>query len=219
MSRHTLICLALAAQTFAQSIKGLGVSGGNGSQGGIGCLDNPVLHAQSFITDALIPTAPNTTRQLALGPAPVLSTTNSSATTCTQRRNVIIDASAKGAQQEMVGFGHSWTDSTVTVFNELEPVVLDQVLDDLFGQNGNNMGFMRHTIGSSDMSGQQYSYDDNGPDFNLGEPDSRLANFDLGVHGTAMAKMLARMGDVKGDVFLFGAGMFINICSSKRYAS
>ena len=109
----------------------------------------------------------------------------------------------------MVGFGHAWTDSTVSVFNELEPDVLDQVLDDLFGQNGNNMGFMRHTIGSSDMSGQQYSYDDNGPSFNLGEPDPTFANFDLGPHGTAMVEMIARMGDVKGDVFLFGAGMFM----------
>jgi len=64
---------------------------------------------------------------------------------------------------------------------------------------------MRHTIGSSDMSGQQYSYDDNGPSFNLGEPDPTLSNFDLGPYGTAMAEMIARMGSVKGDVFLFGA--------------
>jgi len=122
------------------------VSGGNGSQGGIGCIDNPVLQAQSFITDALIPTKPNTTRQLARGPAPVLSSTNSTLKTCTQRRNVIIDASPRGAQQEMVGFGHAWTDSTVSVFNQLESAVLDALMEELFGQSGNNMGMILMSI-------------------------------------------------------------------------
>jgi len=65
---------------------------------------------------------------------------------------------------------------------------------------------MRHTIGSSDLSGTQYSYDDNGPSFNLGEPDPTLSDFDLGADGTAMVEMIAKMGSVKGDVFLFGAG-------------
>lgn len=105
----------------------------------------------------------------------------------------------------MVGFGHAWTGSTVTVFESLEPSVLEQVMQDLFGQQGNNMGFMRHTIGSSDLDGNQYSYDDNGPSFNEGEPDLNLANFDIGPHGTAMARMIARMGTIKSDVFLFGS--------------
>lgn len=105
----------------------------------------------------------------------------------------------------MVGFGHAWTDSTVEAFNKLKPAVLDEVFDDLFGEKGNNMGFMRHTIGSSDMSGNQYSYADNGPSYNLGVPDPSLGSFDLGPHGKAMAKMIARMGKYKGDVFLIGS--------------
>ncbi|KAK3620620.1 hypothetical protein LTR56_023279 [Elasticomyces elasticus] len=198
-----LLCLALATHACAQSINGLGVSGGNGSRGGIGSGDRPVRHAQAFITDGLIPSTPNSTRQLAEGPAPVTSRSNASAG-C-GRRVVIVDSSPAGRRQEMVGFGHAWTDSTVDVFNTLEPDVLDQVMQDLFGQDGNNMGFMRHTIGSSDLSGRQYSYDDNGPGFNLGEPDPMLTNFSLGPDGTAMAKMIARMGQYKGDVFLFGS--------------
>ena len=105
----------------------------------------------------------------------------------------------------MLGFGHAWTDSTVQVFNELEPALRAQVMQDLFGQDGNNMGFMRHTIGSSDLSANAYSYDDNGPGFNLGKPDPTLANFALGPYGTRMVEYLAMMGDVKGDVFLYGA--------------
>ena len=97
----------------------------------------------------------------------------------------------------MVGFGHSWTDSATSVFNTLDNDTLANVLSDLFGQNGNNMGFMRHTIGSSDLSGDQYTYDDNGPSFNEGEPDLYLSHFSLGPYGTAQAEFIARMGSVK----------------------
>ena len=200
-----IMLLSLSASSTAQSIAGLGVSGGNGSRGGIGDGAHPVRRAQAFITDALIPTVPNSTRQLAEGPDPVLSHRNATGDSCGNIRNVVVDSSSRGAQQEMIGFGHSWTDSTVDVFNSLEPALLEQVLEDLFGQSGNNMGFMRHTIGSSDLSGYQYSYDDNGPGFNLGEPDPTLSHFSLGRDGTAMAQMIARMGQHKGDVFLFGS--------------
>lgn len=200
-----LLLLTFATAGFAQTIEGLGVSGGDGPRGGLGDGAHVVRRARAIITDALIPYVANTTRTLAEGPAPVLSYHSHSQMECKPRRQVIIDTSKNGAQQEMVGFGHAWTDSTVEVFNQLEPDLFDQVMEDLFGQSGNNMGFMRHTIGSSDLSGaRQYSYDD-GPGFNLGEPDPTLSHFSLGVDGTAMAKMIARMGNYKGDVFLFGS--------------
>ena len=201
-----LLSTFLIFPVVCQSIEGLGVSGGRGPRGGIGDGAHPVKHSKSFITDALIPTKPNTTRQLALGAAPRLVQRNRTSNNgCAARRKVLIDSSSRGARQEMVGFGHAWTGSTVSVFDSLEPEVLDQVMEDLYGQQGNNMGFMRHTIGSSDLDGNQYSYDDNGPNFNEGEPDLDLSNFDIGPHGTAMAKMIATMGDYKGDVFLFGS--------------
>ncbi|KAK3056415.1 hypothetical protein LTR09_002922 [Extremus antarcticus] len=199
------LTLLLANSVAGQSIEGLGVSGGRGPRGGIGDDAHPVRRPQALITDAKIPIAPNTTRQLAPGPAPRLVLHNRTLSTCDNRRAVLIDSSTGGAQQEMLGFGHAWTGSTVSVLDSLDDDVFVQVMRDLFGQEGNNMNFMRHTIGSSDLDGNQYSYDDNGPSFNQGEPDLELANFDLGPHGRAMAKMIARMGDVKGDVFLFGS--------------
>ncbi|KAF2093396.1 glycoside hydrolase, partial [Rhizodiscina lignyota] len=114
--------------------------------------------------------------------------------------SVVID-DAHGQMQEMAGFGHAWTDSTVTVFNELDADVLDQLLTELFGAEGNNMGFMRHSIGSSDLSGENYSYDDT-PD---NEPDLELSHFDIGPHGRAMADMIAKMGEYKSDVTVFGS--------------
>lgn len=192
----------LAGAVSSQSIDGYGVSGGSGPRGGIGDGAHPVLIPQSFITDGYVPLTPNSTRQLASGPAPVFLRSNR---TCSSRRRVVVDSTPSGAQQEMLGFGHAWTDSTVEVFNSLEPDLLDQVMDELFGQDGNNMGFMRHTIGSSDLSGVQYSYDDNGPSFNEGEPDPTLSHFGLTTAGDQMVQLLAKMGDYKGDVFLYGA--------------
>lgn len=204
-----LVSLALSLLLFtrsnAQSIEGLGVSGGTGPRGGIGDGAHPVLSPRAIITDAKIPIAPNTTRQLATGPSPKLVLNNNTASKCAERRRILVDSSEHGAGQEMLGFGHAWTGSTVSVFESLDDDVFDSVMRDLYGQEGNNMGFMRHTIGSSDLDGNQYTYDDNGPSFNEGEPDLDLANFSLGPHGTAMARLIAKMGNYKGDVFLYGS--------------
>jgi O-glycosyl hydrolase len=203
-SSFFVLATSLVSFSACQSIGHLGSLGGNGPSGGIGDKAHPGRHAQSFVTDALYPEQPNTTRQLAEGEAPKL--VKKSSPVCPETRHVIVDSSPEGAQQEMVGFGHSWTDSTVSTFNSLEPDVFDRLMHDLFGQDGNNMGFMRHTIGSSDLSGVQYSYDDNGPHFNQGEPDEEhLPNFDIGVHGRAMADMIAKAGEYKSDIFLFGS--------------
>lgn len=98
-----------------------------------------MLKAQAYITDALIPSAPNQTRQLAKGTPPVLLRSND--TTCPGgTRQVVVDSTPKGARQEMLGFGAAWTDSAVHVFDTLEESLRSQVMDDLFGQDGNNMG-------------------------------------------------------------------------------
>ncbi|KUJ23678.1 glycoside hydrolase, partial [Mollisia scopiformis] len=140
------------------------------------------------------------TRQLSSGPAPVRLSSFPGKDEA--HRNVTIDVARQ--QQEMLGFGHSWTDSAVSLFETLEPSFFNMVMEDLFGQNGNNMAFMRHTVGSSDLSDTYYTYDDNGP-VNQGKPDPGLLNFSLGAAGTRMADMIALMGDYKSDVTLCGS--------------
>lgn len=123
---------------------------------------------------------------------------------CSPPRTILID-DLDGARQQFLGFGFSWTDSSVEVINRLTPPLQHQLFLDLFGKEGINLGMMRHTIGSSDLSGRQYSFDDNGPSFNEGEPDLELQNFSLGQDGTKMAEMIRQMGEYKGDVFLMGS--------------
>jgi O-glycosyl hydrolase len=200
-----IICAAFLQLAVSQKIGSVGTVGGRGPTGGIGDEHRPVKTAAAFITDALIPTTPNSTRQLAKGLAPVkLKAYPKSSSPEASFYNVVIDAKS-GARQELLGFGHSWTDSAVEVLGSLEPAIFDQAMNDLFEQEGNNMGLMRHTIGSSDLSYDQYSYDDNGPSFNGGTPDPDLANFDIGDRGRAMADMIARMSNYKSDVTQFGS--------------
>ena len=98
-----LLLTTLPYLVVSQSIQNLGVSciasaQQCGPRGGIGDGAHPVSNPQSFITDAFIPTRPNTTRQLALGPAPIRLAASPLATAfCPPRRTIIID-SANGAQ-------------------------------------------------------------------------------------------------------------------------
>ncbi|CZT52130.1 uncharacterized protein RSE6_13387 [Rhynchosporium secalis] len=202
---YTFLLTSFAARSIAQSVSDFGSSGGSGPKGGVGDLSRPVLFAQAYITDGKIASEyPDLVlRELTISSPPVLE--KSEANSCNAIRSVVIDDSPEGRRQEMLGFGHAWTDSTVSTFGSLEEDVLDELMAELFGPDGNNMGFMRHTIGSSDMSGTPYSFDDNGPHYNEGQPDPNLENFDLGPEGEAMAKLIARMGDYKSDVFLFGS--------------
>ncbi|OZJ06586.1 hypothetical protein BZG36_00626 [Bifiguratus adelaidae] len=191
--------LTVISPTSAQSIQSIGTSGGNGPKGGIGDCNHPVTTAQAFVTDAVNSEFAKG-RQLAKDATPKLLQKHPGGNVW----DVVVNAKS-GARQEMLGFGHAWTDSTVDVFNQLDADVLDKLMKELYGQDGNNMGLMRHTIGSSDLSGEQYSYDDNGPSFNEGSPDKDLAHFDIGYYGERQAKMIAKMGSYKSDVTLFGS--------------
>lgn len=193
-----LILLLQSTISSGQSVDSVGTSGGSGPKGGLGDASNPVKEALCYITDAKIPDDLNNpdTRLLQKSDAPKLvgDSGSSSSESSGNVRKVKVNAS-NGKRQEILGFGHTWTDSTVENFNKLSSQDYDNLMQDLFSQQGNNMGFMRHTIGSSDLSGSDYSYADGGS----------LDDFNLGNDGTAMAKMLADMGKYKGDVALLGA--------------
>ncbi|KXT17213.1 hypothetical protein AC579_322 [Pseudocercospora musae] len=204
---HVITLAIIISQSAAQSIAGFGSSGGSKSGTSIGDIDNPVLQAEAYVTDARIPNPhkTNDTRRLSGTRPPRLAKGNPDGSTCVPR-SVLID-DLHGAKQEMMGFGMSWTDCTVENLNKLQPGSFHNAMKELFAPHpiGNDMGMMRHTIGSSDMSGRQYSFCDNGPSFNEGEPDLNLETFALGEDGEAMVNMIKIMGEYKGNVFLIGS--------------
>ncbi|OAQ66228.1 glycoside hydrolase family 30 [Pochonia chlamydosporia 170] len=104
-------------------------------------------------------------------------------------------------KQTVKGFGACVTDSTVTAFNRVPSSARAQLFRDLMTSDGINLNLMRHTIASSDLSGDPaYSYDDNN-----NQDDPNLNGFNLGDRGNAMASMLAEMRRLQGGMTLLGS--------------
>lgn len=115
--------------------------------------------------------------------------------------NLTVNDSSDGHKQTIVGFGAAVTDATVTSFNSLSSSDLQSLLNDLLTSSGADFALFRHTIGSSDLSGDPaYTYDDNG-----GSADASLSNFGIGDRGTAMAKLLASMKSIKSSMKILGS--------------
>ena len=79
--------------------------------------------------------------------------------------------------QEIVGFGAAITDASAWLLqNRMTTPQREALLQELFGRNpGIGLSFTRLTMGASDFSLHQYSYDD----MPAGETDSSLAHFSI----------------------------------------
>lgn len=62
------------------------------------------------------------------------------------------DNTTAGRQQTMVGFGAAITDTAVYVLSKLSASQQLSFLNDFFTTTGISLNFMRHTIGSSDLT-------------------------------------------------------------------
>src|SRR2546425_6636142 len=79
--------------------------------------------------------------------------------------------------QEMIGFGAAITDASAWLIqNKLAPAQREALLQELFGPSpGLGLSFTRLTMGASDFSLHQYSYDD----MPAGQTDSTLVHFSI----------------------------------------
>ena len=87
---------------------------------------------------------------------------------------IVVDDTTK--YQEMVGFGAAISDAAALNINRLAPDRREALLRDLFDpDSGIGLSFTRLTIGASDFSPRQYSFDDVPP----GQRDPTLARFSI----------------------------------------
>lgn len=115
--------------------------------------------------------------------------------------DLTIQDTDSGRKQQIKGFGAAVTDATVTAFGQLSADKQSQLLTELMSSDGANFNLIRHTIASSDLSGDPaYTYDDNG-----GQPDTSLSGFNLGDRGNAMVAMLKAMKERNSDVTVLGS--------------
>lgn len=115
------------------------------------------------------------------------------------------DDTSSGYKQTIVGFGAAVTDATVTVFSALPGPKRAALYEELFTTNGPEsvgMSLMRHTVGASDLSSYEYSYDQT-PD-NIA-PDPTCGNFSLEDPGHSMVDMIAEFKKVNPDIRLLGS--------------
>lgn len=142
-------------------------------------------------------TASSSDGQLKLSPAdaPVKGAGNpGSASTW----KLTVDDTPSGRRQQVTGFGAAVTDATVAVFKALSGDQRAAALRDLFSADGLGFSLMRHTIGSSDLSGNVYTYDD-------APNDRSLDKFNLGDDGNAMASLIRDIKSVQRDLTLLGS--------------
>lgn len=120
--------------------------------------------------------------------------------TNTTRWNLTVDDTKSGYKQIIAGFGATVTDATVSTLSSQNNATQKAILQKLVTSDGANFSLMRHTIGSSDLSTEAYTYDDNN-----GTTDNDLSNFSLGDQGTAMAQLLAQMKQLNSDMTILGS--------------
>jgi glucosylceramidase len=89
----------------------------------------------------------------------------------------IIDVDSKKTYQTIDGFGFALTGGSAQLIWKMEPAARAALLQELFADNGNNIGvsYLRLSVGSSDMNGNVFSYDD----LPAGQTDLTMAKFDL----------------------------------------
>ncbi|KAI7969646.1 hypothetical protein EIK77_000893 [Talaromyces pinophilus] len=114
--------------------------------------------------------------------------------------NLTVDDTKSGYKQIIAGFGATVTDATVSTLSSQDNATQKAILQKLVTSDGANFSVMRHTIGSSDLSAEAYTYDDNN-----GTTDNDLSNFSLGDQGTAMAQLLAQMKELNSDMTILGS--------------
>ena len=98
-----------------------------------------------------------------------------------------------GKKQTVQGFGAALTDGAVTVINELDATTRSNLLKEIMGPGGLNFNLMRHTVASSDLSANAYTYEDTQGSFNLGSS------------GKDMASMLKEMRGLQSNLKILGS--------------
>ena len=81
--------------------------------------------------------------------------------------HVLITVDPNESFQELVGFGGAITDASAHVFAQLPAALQEEVLDALWGADGQQYSLARLTIGSTDFATTVYNYDSTEGDFNL----------------------------------------------------
>lgn len=104
--------------------------------------------------------------------------------------------------QEIEGFGAALTGSAAYVIHEMSGTQRTALLEDLFDpEKGIGVNYLRMTIGASDFSLSNYSYDD----MPTGQTDEDLSEFSLSRDEEDIIPVLKQIGDIAPDLKIMGS--------------
>lgn len=104
--------------------------------------------------------------------------------------------------QEIEGFGAALTGSSAIVINGMAPAQKDALIKDLFSPTeGIGLSYMRLTIGASDFSANNFSYND----LPGGSTDAALANFSIAQDETDVIPVLQSILAYSPNIKLMGS--------------
>jgi glucosylceramidase len=104
--------------------------------------------------------------------------------------------------QEIEGFGAALTGSSAIVINGMAPAQKDALIKDLFSATeGIGLSYMRLTIGASDFSSNNFSYND----LPEGSTDAALANFSIAQDETDVVPVLQAILAYSPNIKLMGS--------------
>jgi len=105
--------------------------------------------------------------------------------------NTTITVDTATSYQTMDGFGFCLTGGSATLINSLGTTQQTALLQELFSTDGNHIGisYLRVSIGASDLSASDFTYDD----MPAGETDVNLANFSINPELTDLVPVLKKI--------------------------
>lgn len=187
--KKTFVCIGLAALFFS-------CSGSEDSSGNPGPPVTPIESGNVIGSAEVWVTNGNRTK--------LLSKQTSGAsiydTNATTDPSISVDFSQQ--YQEIEGFGAALTGSSAIVINGMAPAQKDALIKDLFSPTeGIGLSYMRLTIGASDFSANNFSYND----VPVGSTDADLINFSIAKDETDVIPVLQSILAYSPNIKLMGS--------------
>ncbi|MEO3402342.1 glycoside hydrolase family 30 beta sandwich domain-containing protein [Mucilaginibacter sp. CAU 1740] len=114
-----------------------------------------------------------------------------------------INVDAGTTYQTIDGFGFCLTGGSASVINAMSAQKKDDLLKDLFSTDDNHIGisYLRISIGASDLSATDYTYDEVLP----GQTDVDLKNFSIDVEKTDLLPILKKILAINPNIKILGS--------------
>ncbi|MEO6228998.1 MAG: glycoside hydrolase family 30 beta sandwich domain-containing protein [Ferruginibacter sp.] len=117
--------------------------------------------------------------------------------------NATIEVDSTVEMQTIDGFGYTLTGGSATLINGLGSTEKASLLHELFGKGSNDISisYLRISIGASDLSASDFTYDD----MPAGQTDASLANFSLASEKTDLIPLLKDIVAINPSIKILGS--------------